>query len=211
MVWSQRQYDTRLFSEIRDNNAVQHGPPSIGSSAGPSSHARMNQGAGLPSYPRPENVAGLGCEDYLTIDLDRVDCRQVVAVGRILTTNCLREILQRQAENQFWTIEEVRQCENLIARTAVQVQGRIELLRAAANSDVSGAAPPIPSHHPLHSEQSQRESIEGWGFTRTNHNHAFLAWSAKLLALMLEKPYCALYQPLQQGGDRTLWLSLRQL
>jgi hypothetical protein len=208
MVWSQRQYDTRFFSEVRDNRVDQHESLSTSQFPGPASYEGATRDTNRPSPPRQTNVTGLGCADFRTINLVHADCRQVVAVGRILTTNALREVLQRQAENQFWTIEEIRNCENVIARTAIQVQGRIELLQQAAYG--GGITPQVPSRYPPHSDQSQRDSIEEWGFTRTIHNHAFLAWSAKLLALMLQKPYCALYQPLQQSGDRTLWSSLRQ-
>ena len=147
-----------------------------------------------------------GCKDFGSLNESTADCRQVVSVGRFLVTNTIREILGRQVGGPRWIAKDVHHFETMIEQMAVQVRGRIDKLTVSdqGQSDNGFPAPPL---QPALVRQS---SIDAWGLRSTPQTHTFIAWSKKLLALMIEKAYCTLYQPLQSYSDSSLWKLFRE-
>ncbi|KAI9665993.1 MAG: hypothetical protein M1821_003928 [Bathelium mastoideum] len=208
MMWSQKQHDTALISECRDDNL--RGVQTFGTPVSGLSNEDSNGILKDSSLRESTQITSLGCVDYSALRDDEVDCRQVVSAGRFLITNTLRDILERHTEPKPWSIQEVYTFERLIERTKIQVQGRMDRLQDPNTLDALNDVILADTDINQHSLPPREASIESWTLVPTSQNRVFLHWARKVLGLMLEKAYCTLYQPLEACSDQAVWQRFRE-
>ncbi|KAI9691005.1 MAG: hypothetical protein M1822_008625 [Bathelium mastoideum] len=207
-MWSQKQHDTALISECRDDNL--RGVQTFGTPVSGLSNEDSNGILKDSSLRESTQITSLGCVDYSALRDEEVDCRQVVSAGRFLITNTLRDILERHTEPKPWSIQEVYTFERLIERTKIQVQGRMDRLQDPNTLDALNDVILADTDINQHSLPPREASIESWTLVPTSQNRVFLHWARKVLGLMLEKAYCTLYQPLEACSDQAVWQRFRE-
>ena len=98
----------------------------------------------------------------------------------------------------------------MIEQMSVQVRGRIsKLIESNIDLEMEENSQSISSEST--EGPGQQLNVEAWGLRASSRSRIFIAWSKKLLALMIEKAYCTLYQPLQSYSDKTLWQHFREM
>lgn len=207
MLWNQRQHDTVMVCESRDTD---HGGSNRLAQLSAILPARgLNEVA--PTEPFRVNES-LGCKDFRSLNEETADCRQVVSVGRFLVTNTIRQILGRQVGGYRWSTQDVQHFQIMIEQMSLQVKGRISRLVTSDEDSSEGIEPPsLEGTTPEWTATLDRQSsIDAWGLRSTPQNRIFIDWAKKLLALMIEKANCVLYQPLQSYSDKTLWKQFRE-
>ncbi|KAF2096748.1 hypothetical protein NA57DRAFT_78343 [Rhizodiscina lignyota] len=206
MMSNQRQHDTAMPSEYQDKDVEDMSDSTVLSSNSPTS----TKSAHSNPHPPPRTTP-LGCVDFRALNDTEVDCRQMVCVGRFLITNAIREILQRQLDFTPWSVQDVQHFQGEIERMIIQVRGRIDKLQTSTEEPYDDGATSLQLNNTTANATVQKASVTSWGLEPNSCNTKFLAWSAKLLDLMIEKAYCVLYQPLQKYADRALWLQFREI
>jgi hypothetical protein len=205
MLWNQKQHDTVIPCESRDTEQGGINRLAVLSSISPM-HS-LDEEAGAQPFRINETF---GCKDFRSLNYATADCRHVVSVGRFLVTNAIRQILGRQVGGPRWSIQDVQHFQSMIEQMTVQVRGRISKL---VESDVDFEN--VENAEAMTTEGSEgsgrQSSVDAWGLRASPQSHIFIAWSKKLLALMIEKAHCTLYQPLQSYSDKKLWWHFRDM
>lgn len=204
-MWNCRQHDTTMFQESKDPIETPEASRDVGPSTQSSqseSLSKRREGIVINDHTATSDVRELG-ED--------TDARQMVAVGRILTTHVMRDIVGRQVDLAPWSSAEVKRFQDIIEQMSVQVRARIDKL-GPQQGDLSRPVEPLPINFADDDEirQMRYHSIHSWTLVPNPHNSVFLTWSRRLLNLMIEKTHCTLYNPLPKSLDRALWQEFRE-
>lgn len=180
MLWNQRQHDTAMISELRDDVSRRvASEPSVSSATTLGSGATSDEQLRLRSH--------LGHQDSRNFDDADLDCRQVVSTARFMVTNTIRDILGRQTDFEPWSIADVQRFQTNIERMTVQVKGRIDKLQVLDGHEIQDAVS-SPNYETIDGIKAMRQaSIQSWGLQPTTENRIFLAWSRKLLNILIEK------------------------
>ena len=203
-MWNRQQHDTTMFRESKDSDPDQEASRSVESASSSQSEtlSKRREGIVIGDHTATVDVRELGTD---------TDVRQMVAVGRVLTTNMMRDIVGREVDLGTWSSSEVRRFQDVIEQMAVQVRARIDKLNSQAQ-----LAPPSARSVPddFADDEAVKDmryrSIHALNLEPNPYNQVFLNWSQKLLKLMVEKTHCTLYNPLPKYSDPALWQEFRE-
>lgn len=121
----------------------------------------------------------------------------ILAAGKYDATSCIRNILIRQFAPQPMRLADVKDLKLSIEQLSARTLERIKRMTIASGATTSTAN--------LANSSSPARTAASHDYFATPR--AFEAWSRDVLALMLSKAHCVLYQPLM--SDPSLWGVLR--
>lgn len=160
-------YDTMMVSESKENH--------IGTFLDEPTLVGMGQlGQGQRIYP-------------LSVDLNALDVRLMVAVDRYSITSMLRRILRRQFDITPLSKDDFTSLRSEVDMLHSRIRARTDQLRTIC----------------------ERKRSDPSLLADDFDEPVFTDWAERLLKLMVHKTYCVLFQPLVRASGHSLWTQVR--